>query len=229
MCIYVLIPPPPLQSCLPVWAQPVQAPPSSASSRLRPGCCAQTLPLAPGMGIHSVLCEPVQNQCVNVLSFSCRKRTGKSCMFDQRYFSEIWKQNPGTDVSILALAQTFSYNKHSLGFVDRLSHLINSLSSKGICHPFAGHGCGHERNDVLQTTSQFKHDDNQWHGHTSHTTWRETWEKLIIIWRLNSIYTNVRALLQMYDSERKGTKDKNRSLTNYMPVKTVGLVSLNPI
>lgn len=52
-------------------------------------------------------------------------------------------------------------------------HLIDSLSSESICHPFAGHGRSHEGNDVLQPTGQLKHDDYERHRHTSHPTWRK--------------------------------------------------------
>lgn len=51
-------------------------------------------------------------------------------------------------------------------------HLVDSLSPESVCDPFAGHGGGHEGDDVLQTSSQLEHDDDQRHRHTSHSTCR---------------------------------------------------------
>lgn len=66
------------------------------------------------------------------------------------------------------------YRNTQFSHMTRTPHLIDSLSSESICHPFAGHGRSHEGHDVLQTPSQLKHDDYQRHRHTSHSTWRET-------------------------------------------------------
>lgn len=59
---------------------------------------------------------------------------------------------------------TFSYTRHT----HMHPHLIDSLSSKSICHPFAGHSCSHEGDDILQTARQLEHDDYQRHSHPSH-------------------------------------------------------------
>lgn len=47
---------------------------------------------------------------------------------------------------------------------------INPFFPKGISHPLAGDSSCHQGHNILQASSQFKHDDDQWHCHPSHPT-----------------------------------------------------------
>lgn len=55
---------------------------------------------------------------------------------------------------------------------------VNAIFAKGITDPFAGHGGGHERYDVTNTSRELEHDDHQSNcdRRCKPVLWKEDWK-----------------------------------------------------